>query len=213
MTLYIFDWDGTLIDSAEKIIASMQGAALELGLTAPGDDEVRHIIGLGLPEAILYLFPDLHLSERTRLQQLYSRHFVEAESMVSAAFPGVQETLQTLLQQGHQLAVATGKSRRGLERAFKDSGLARFFCSSRCADETKSKPHPLMLQQLLDECRVPFDQAVMIGDTSYDMEMASRLSMPRVAVSYGAHSKDKLLAYSPDMIIDDFSQVLAWQEV
>lgn len=211
MTLYIFDWDGTLVDSPAKIVHCMQRAAEHCGFDVPAADDVRHIIGLGLPEALEHLFPDKPSRQRKVLQQSYSDCFVAADNWPCPFFPGVEQTLETLRREGHTLAVATGKSRKGLERAFGHSGLKEFFAASRCADETLSKPHPLMLEELLRECCMPVQDAVMIGDTSFDMAMAAQLGMSRIAVTYGAHSRAALERHEPDLLVQDFAEILDWQ--
>ncbi|HEX7764361.1 MAG TPA: HAD-IA family hydrolase, partial [Cellvibrio sp.] len=128
-------------------------------------------------------------------------------------FPGVMNTLHQLKDAGHTLTVATGKSRKGLDRIFGVLGLSDFFHATRCADETASKPDPLMLSQLLDEFQVAAADAVMIGDTEYDMDMARRIKMPRIAVSYGAHHIDRLHPYEPELCVDRFDQLLLWERL
>jgi phosphoglycolate phosphatase len=209
--LFIFDWDGTLSDSVGKIVRCMQRAADEVGLRVPDEDAVKNIIGLGLPEAIQVLFPGEAIEVCERLRGCYADHFIGDEEKDSPFFTGVLETLSTLREQGHQLAVATGKSRRGLDRIFQALRLESFFHGSRCADETASKPHPLMLHQLLDEFSVPADECVMIGDTEYDMDMARQVLMPRIAVSYGAHHLDRLRPFEPEMCLDHFPDLLGWR--
>ncbi len=209
--LFIFDWDGTLSDSAGKIVRCMQRAADEVGLRVPGEDAVKNIIGLGLPEAIQALFPHETSHAVERLRASYAEHFIGDEEKDSPFFPGVLDTLATLREQGHQLAVATGKSRRGLDRIFQSMRLEGFFHGSRCADETASKPHPLMLHQLLEEFSVPAEECVMIGDTEYDMDMARRVLMPRIAVSYGAHHLDRLRPFEPELCLDHFPDLLTWR--
>jgi phosphoglycolate phosphatase len=206
--LFIFDWDGTLVDSAESIVGAMQKAIIELGLAPRADAEVRDIIGLGLPEALRRLYPEV--DELESLREAYVRHFLPAETGAAALFAGVADTLEQLKQRGHRLAVATGKSRRGLGRALQRLGWERFFDASRCADETRSKPHPLMLQELLAELAVPVEHAVMVGDTEYDMAMAVSAGMERIAVTYGAHPVARLLPYRPALVVDDFQQLLGW---
>ncbi|VUD48199.1 Phosphoglycolate phosphatase [Thalassocella blandensis] len=208
---FIFDWDGTLSNSAAKIVSCMQQAARDIAIDARDDAAIRNIIGLGLPEAILALYPELGEHERQNLRDSYADHFVRNDVTPSPFFPGVMQTLEALKAQGFLLAVATGKSRKGLDRVLQNLDMEDFFHGSRCADETASKPHPLMLNELLTEFDVAVDQAVMIGDTEYDMAMAAELGMPRIAVSYGAHHIDRLKTYAPAMCIDDFSQILEWQ--
>lgn len=212
--LFIFDWDGTLCDSKEKITKAMQLASRDLGWEPLVDEVIHNIIGLGLPEAIHRLYPEVELPCRQRLREAYVDHFLSLDKeSPSDFFPGVVETLSQLKAAGHSLAVATGKSRKGLDRIFDVHGFTNFFHASRCADETASKPDPLMLMQLLEEFQVATDDAVMIGDTEYDMEMARRIAMPRVAVSYGAHHISRLHPYEPELCLDRFDQLLAWDRL
>lgn len=206
--LFVFDWDGTLSDSTGKIIACMQAAGRELGCAEFQDDEVREIIGLGLPQAVAHLCPALGDIEREQLQREYSRQFVVADHMPSGFFPQVRETLDVLRGGGHQLAVATGKSRRGLDRVLESLDMSSYFDATRCADETESKPDPLMLSQLLAHFGCDAPDAVMVGDTEFDMAMAQALEVPRVAVSFGAHHIDRLRRYNPVLCVDHIPQLL-----
>jgi phosphoglycolate phosphatase len=212
--LFIFDWDGTLCDSTGKITHAMQQAAHQLGWVIPEDHEVHNIIGLGLPEAVEILYPGLSATDQIRLRDAYRTAFLTLdERKPSVFFPTAQETLEYLRDQGHTLAIATGKSRVGLDRILSGMKLSGFFHSTRCADETASKPHPLMLEQLLGEFVCSPDEAVMIGDTEYDMDMARRISMPRIAVSYGAHAIERLHPYEPELCLDRFDDLLGWQRI
>lgn len=208
--LYIFDWDGTISDSAAKICKCMQLAAQEVGLPVLSDDQIKNIIGLGLPEALNTLYPSESELGREAVKLAYSRHLIEADAIPSAFFPRVMETLDSLHAKGYKIAVATGKSRKGLNRVLSNLGLEGYFHSSRCADETSSKPNPQMLQELLSEFDVPASQAIMVGDTEYDMAMAFQLSMPKIAVSYGAHTIDRMLKYEPELCVDEFDHILNW---
>ncbi|MEJ2441937.1 MAG: HAD-IA family hydrolase [Exilibacterium sp.] len=208
--LFIFDWDGTVSDSTDKIVTCMQRAAEDSGLAVLGDELIRDIIGLGLPEALLRLYPEAEDEQHKHMQLNYSKHFVEADREPSAFYPGVMETLEYLRSEGHQLAVATGKSRRGLDRIFETLQIQNFFHASRCADETASKPHPKMLFELLIELEMAPATAVMVGDTEYDMEMAQRANMASIAVSYGAHHIDRLRAYNPVLCVDQFKELATW---
>ncbi len=205
--LLIFDWDGTLCDSLLRIADCLRLAALDVGINPPGAEESREIVGLGLAEALQTLFPKADLPLIKKLSKSYSRHFVEKDQQPSPFFPHVEESLQQLRLNGHRLAVATGKSRRGLNRVFNARGLSDFFHGSRCADETASKPDPLMLQELLTEFGVSAADALMVGDTEFDMEMAVRAGIPRIAVSYGAHSADRLMKYEPVLCAATFAEV------
>lgn len=209
--LLIFDWDGTLCDSTATITRAMQLAAADLGWQVLADSEVHEIIGLGLPEALKTLYPAATNEGLEQLRAAYAQRFIALDQEKPAAlFEGVRETLDQLKADGHQLAVATGKARRGLDRILGVVGMEGYFHASRCADETASKPHPLMLNELLAHFDVTADQAVMLGDTEFDMGMARAIAMPRIAVSYGAHHIDRLRAYEPQLCLDHFSQLLAW---
>lgn len=209
--LFIFDWDGTLQDSANRIVAVMQVAVSDRGLSPLTSASIKNIIGLGLPEALRALYPELPRAELDALQAAYSRRFVEVETVQCPLFPGVVETLDRLRADGYQLAVATGKSRRGLDRILNGLGMTQYFDATRCADETRSKPHPQMLNELLVELGVPAASAVMVGDTEYDMEMAVNAGVPRVAVDYGAHAVERLLPYQPGLVVSEFSALLQWR--
>ena len=178
--LIIFDWDGTLMDSVPRIVSCMQAAALEAEWGALTAAEVEDIIGLGLPEAIAQLCPGILPAQAERLRERYAHYFVQADATPMAFFGGVEAHIARL--RGHEqqrLAVATGKSRRGLERIFAETGSGAWFHASRTADETRSKPHPQMLSELLVELAVPVERAVMVGDTEYDLEMARAVGMDR----------------------------------
>jgi phosphoglycolate phosphatase len=192
----------------------MQLAASNMGWEPLEDALIHNIIGLGLPEAILHLYPHESDRERARLRDFYAGNFVRLyEEKSSDFFPVVPETLEVLRNQGHLLTIATGKSRKGLDRILADLGMSNYFDATRCADETASKPHPLMLEQLLKHFDAKAQDAVMIGDTEYDMEMARSIAMPRIAVSYGAHHIDRLHQYEPELCLAQFDELLAWHKI
>jgi len=209
--LFIFDWDGTLIDSAAKIVASMRHAALDMQLHELETKVIKDIIGLGLPEAIQTLYPLLDMDGVLEYKQRYSDHFVMADQVLCSLFPGAFDTLNSLKAQGHLIAVATGKSRRGLSRALAQQGWDALFDATRCADETASKPDPRMLHEILSELQVAPSDAVMIGDTEFDMAMAKSASVNRIAVTYGAHEVDRLQQYEPDLCIDHLSLLINYE--
>ena len=212
MKLLIFDWDGTLIDSADRIVRCMQQASADTDLPIPSREAVRDIIGLGLPEVFDRLFGGLDQQQEARMRERYRHYYIDADDTPAEFFPGVIEGLTRLRQQGYCLAVATGKSRFGLDRVFAETGLGELFHYSRCADETRSKPHPLMLEELLDESGVALERALMVGDTEYDLEMASRAGMRSVGVSYGAHHPQRFERHQPQLIIHHFSELEGWLE-
>lgn len=207
--LVIFDWDGTLIDSTGKIVRSMQEAARQVNLPPLADDAVRNIIGLGLPEAILTLYPEAGAESRQALRKAYSEVYIEADRVPCALYDGVEQGLVQLENAGHSVAVATGKSRAGLNRVLANLGWQDRFRATRCADETASKPHPLMLHEIMQECRVDARDVVMVGDTEYDLAMAVNAKVQGVGVSYGAHEASRLLLHSPIAVIDHFSELNA----
>lgn len=205
--LVIFDWDGTLCDSTAKIVRCMQGAAHAVGMPVLDSEAICNIIGLGLPEALLQLYPDITPVQTAALREAYSRIFMHTDQTPSPFFPQVEEVMHELRDAGYTLALATGKSRRGLDRVLSALGMQAFFHATRCADETASKPHPQMLQELLTQFRRSSHEAVMVGDTEYDMAMARSVHMPRIAVSYGAHHVDRLRPYLPVLCADQFAEV------
>jgi phosphoglycolate phosphatase len=211
--LFIFDWDGTLVDSAGKIVGAMQRAIADLDLPPRSEAEVRNIIGLALPEAIEHLFPGSSAATLRAMHEAYVGHFLEADAAQRCTpFAGAAEALEGLRQRGCQLAVATSKSRRGLERGLLQTGWGELFSASRCADETRSKPHPQMLHELLQLLRVAPAQALMIGDTEYDMAMARSAGMPRLGVSHGAHEAARLHPYQPLRILDRLDELVPWHD-
>lgn len=205
--LIIFDWDGTLMDSAQKIVSCMQGAAKQANLPIPEDSEVKHIIGISLIPAIQQLF---NVSEvlADKVAQLYKQNFVVLDQTPCQLFTGSRQVLQHLHSKPVKLAVATGKARIGLERVWQQSQTKEFFATSRCGDEAQSKPHPDMLQQILHELNISAKNALMVGDTTHDLGMADALGMDCIGVSYGAHDADKLLQHKPIAIIDTPSDLL-----
>lgn len=209
--LYIFDWDGTISDSAAKIVRCMQVAAERAGTEPQTEAAIRNIIGLGMPEALQALYPSLDEDTKERIRYEYSRFFKEEDATPSPFFSGVMETMEHLREQGYLLGVATGKSRNGLDRVLARLGMSHFFHVSRCADETASKPHPQMLLEILDELKLPAEEAVMIGDTEYGMAMARSIAMPRIAVSYGAHAIERLQTWEPVLCVDHFPDILGWR--
>lgn len=208
--LLVFDWDGTLSDSVGRIVDVMQAAAADLRLPVRSDRSIKSIIGLGLPEAIQTLYPEMTPGAVERFRQCYSDHFVMHEQEPSPFFEGVAEGLAAFRRKGYRLAVATGKSRRGLDRVLAAKGLADFFDVTRCADETASKPDPLMLNEILAHCQVHPSKALMIGDAPFDLEMARRAQMASVAVSYGAQPVEVLRNYEPTLVVDRFEELRVW---
>ncbi|MDT8906408.1 phosphoglycolate phosphatase [Pseudomonas sp. NFACC09-4] len=208
--LLIFDWDGTLADSIGRIVESMHAASDRTGFARRDDLAVKGIIGLGLPEAIRSLYPEIGDQELVAFRQHYADHYIALEAEPSPLFDGVLDTLQAFRAEGYHLAVATGKARRGLDRVLKAHGWEDYFDVTRAADETASKPHPLMLEQILAHCEVRAEQALMVGDSSFDLQMARNAGMGSVAVSYGAQTIEALRAFEPRLTIDRFTELHAW---
>ncbi len=209
--LLIFDWDGTLVDSIGRIVTAMHLAADSSELPRCTDEQVRGIIGLGLPEAIRSLYPWLDDVARAQcLRQSYSEHYLALEAEPSALFHGVAEGLEAFRARGYRLAVATGKGRHGLQRVLADRGWLDYFDYTRCADETASKPDPLMLHEILEQSGVAASQALMVGDSSFDLLMAQRAGMDCVAVGYGAQSLQALRECQPTLAIECFTELHAW---
>ena len=209
--LLIFDWDGTLVDSIGRIVEAMHQAALSSGLPRLDDAAIKGIIGLALPEAIRVLYPELEdqaCSER--FAQRYSDCYLTLEAEPSPLFPGVAEALEVFRAQGFHLAVATGKSRHGLQRVLEGRGWCDYFDLTRCADETASKPHPLMLHETLQHFQLPPERALMVGDSSFDLQMAHNAGMDSVAVGYGAQPLAVLQEQRPRLAIERFSQLREW---
>lgn len=209
--LIVFDWDGTLMDSAAKIVNCFQAALADCGRPPLADSAIRHIIGLGLREALCALLPDDHDAFRAHVAERYREHFLHLDDTDMPLFPGVAEGLARLGEAGFRLAIATGKARRGLDRVLAATNLRHHFCVSRCADEAHSKPHPQMLWDILEHTGVVAGRALMIGDTTYDMQMAHAASVPGLAVSYGVHPRERLfLAHHPLACLDSFQEVCQW---
>jgi len=184
--LIAFDWDGTLFDSTKIIIRCIQAAVADVGGTVPSDKDASYVIGLGLMEALAHAAPDVPLDKYPALGERYRHHYAAHNDDLSL-FDGVLEMLADLKARGHLLAVATGKSRRGLDQTLDSSALSGMFDSSRTADETAGKPDPRMLHELMDELDVPAHRVLMIGDTTHDLQMAVNARCASVGVGYGAH--------------------------
>ena len=200
--MLIFDWDGTLSDSVQRIGYCLRLAAHDQQLPIPSPEAAREIVGLGMREALEQLFPGIESDQVTRLRDSYAEHFVREDAEPSPFFPGALEALEHFREQGFILAVATGKSRKGLDRVLAKLEMSDFFHATACADETASKPDPLMLSTLLNAQSLAPEAAMMIGDTVFDMAMAQEIAMPRLAVSYGAHHATRLLTYDPIACVD-----------
>lgn len=193
------------MDSVGRIVSSMQRTANELGLTPPTDIAVREIIGISLEPAIEQLFGHLSDTDMAAFIDVYRQQYVHDDITPSPLFSGAHMLLEELRERGYTLAVATGKARHGLERVWQESNTKHLFHASRCADETASKPNPLMLHQLLAETGHDVSQAVLVGDSIHDMKMAENAGMARIAVSFGAHQADRLAQHQPLAVIDELA--------
>jgi phosphoglycolate phosphatase len=207
--LIVFDWDGTLMDSAAMIVDSVQSAARDLGLEPPPEERARHIIGLGLGDALRHALPDLPEDHYPELVERYRHHYLSRDHQLTL-FAGAAALVRELAENGFRLGVATGKSRKGLDRALAHSGLGTFFHGTRCADECHSKPHPQMIEELMDELAVAPEQTLMIGDTTHDLLMARNAGVDAVAVSYGAHPRTGLAEVNYRYCADSVADLQAW---
>ncbi len=210
VSLIIFDWDGTLMDSAARIIGCFQKAALDLGRAAPAESRVKRTIGLSLEQAWSRLMPTADSAEIKHLTARYRDHFLNLDKTEMPLYTGVAEGLQRLEDNGYLLAVATSKARSGLQFAMDMSDLTEHFVTTRCADESFSKPHPAMLNHILDYTGLEAEDAVMIGDTTYDLEMAQSAGMHGIGVGYGAHPTNELQRLSQTGIFTSFTLLEQW---
>lgn len=207
--LIVFDWDGTLMDSAGTIVACIQAAALDLGLAPPPAERARHVIGLGLHQALRYAIPELEEGRHAELADCYRRHYLSRDQELTL-FDGAAQLVAELAEAGYLLAVATGKSRKGLDRALAVSGLGGLFQATRCADECHSKPHPQMLEELMAEFGTDKAATLMIGDTTHDLQMARNAGVAALAVAYGAHPRLDLQAHAPLHCAESVADMAAW---
>jgi len=207
--LVVFDWDGTLMDSTDVIATSIQRACADLGLPVPSDHRANHVIGLGLSDALAYAVPELPRAMFPQMIERYRHHYLSRDATLPL-FPGVREIIVALKEAGHFVAVATGKSRAGLDRALDASGLRPLFDATRCADECRSKPDPAMLHELSDELGVRSTRMLMIGDTTHDLQMAANAGAASLGVSYGAHPERTLEGHGALAIVGSSAQLGAW---
>lgn len=204
--LIVFDWDGTLMDSTGHIVNCMQQAIAELSLSQLDDSAISHIIGLGLNEAAYELYPNASATTVEQLANTYREIWLNSPHD-TPLFDNAQNLIQTLADQDYFLGVATGKSRRGLNKVLKSTSLEPFFHATRCADECHSKPHPQMLEELMGYFGVEPKATLMIGDTEYDLQMAHNAGADSLGITHGAHGIDTLRACQPQEIVDDLHQV------
>ena len=207
--LIAFDWDGTLFDSTAIIVRCIQAAVRDVGGTVPTDKEAAYVIGMGLMQALAHAAPDVPPEKYTELGNRYRFHYIQHQDDLSL-FDGVLPLLNDLRERGHLLAVATGKSRRGLDDALHSVDLRGVFDGSRTADHTAGKPHPLMLQELMAEFDVAPERLLMIGDTTHDLQMAVNARCASVGVSYGAHEPDAFHALQPLAVVHSVRELHDW---
>ncbi|NYE21773.1 HAD-IA family hydrolase [Pigmentiphaga litoralis] len=208
-SLVVFDWDGTLMDSTPTIVNAIQASCRDLGLPVPPDAAASWVIGLGLTEALATAIPTLQPEQIPKLLERYRFHYLTKDPELRL-FPGIQEMLDALRSKGVKMAVATGKSRLGLERMLETTGLRPYFTATRCADETFSKPHPGMLLELMEEIGTIPEEVIMIGDTSHDLNMACNAGVAGLGVAYGAHPISELLPCRPEVVVHTVPELHAW---
>jgi phosphoglycolate phosphatase len=207
--LIVFDWDGTVMDSTAVISGSIQAACRDLGLTVPDDETARHVIGLGLDQALRHAVPDMPDALRPDLVARYRYHFLAQDQNIPL-FSGAKETIAELHTAGYWLGVATGKSNVGLSRAMESSSMTSLFHATRTADQTFSKPDPAMLFELMEELGVTAERTLMVGDTTHDLQMAKNAKVDAVAMGHGAHPPEQLLELNPLALVGDFAELRSW---
>jgi phosphoglycolate phosphatase len=205
--LVIFDWDGTLMDSVDRIVSSMQAAAKVVGLPIPSNNAAKQIIGLSIPEALKALFTGITDEQIEIMRLQYKYQYIEGDTTPTPLFDNALNLLTQLKQENKLLAVATGKGREGLDRVLEVSSTASFFHTTRCAGEMPSKPDPEMINSILVELEVAPHEAIMIGDTSHDLKMAQNAGVDSVGVTYGVHDKQVLEQYSPKAIVNCLNEL------
>lgn len=207
--LIAFDWDGTLYDSTRLIVRCIQAAVIDVGGARPSENDAAWVIGLGLAEALARAAPDVPKEKYAELGARYRYHYLQHQDDL-VLFDGVLQMIDALRARGHKLAVATGKSRRGLNEALKSVALRDRFDASRTADETFGKPHPRMLLELMEELEVPPERTLMIGDTTHDLQLALNAGCASVGVSYGAHEPESFDELKPLFVAHSVASLEAW---
>ncbi|WP_431107420.1 HAD family hydrolase [Variovorax paradoxus] len=207
--LIAFDWDGTLYDSTRLIVRCIQAAVIDVGGAKPSENDAAWVIGLGLAEALARAAPDVPKEKYAELGARYRYHYLQHQDDL-VLFEGVLQMIDALRARGHKLAVATGKSRRGLNEALKTVALRDRFDASRTADETFGKPHPRMLLELMEELDVPAERTLMIGDTTHDLQLALNAGCASVGVSYGAHEPESFDELKPLFVAHSVASLEAW---
>jgi phosphoglycolate phosphatase len=207
--LIVFDWDGTIMDSTATIVDALQSAARDIGVPVPSREAASYILGLGLIDALKHAMPDLPQEQYRALAERYRHHYLARDHELTL-FEGIEALLDQLRDAGHHLAVATGKTRAGLDRAMDTCGLRPRFLASRCADECHSKPHPQMLEELMREFAIEPERVVMIGDTTHDLQMAINAGVAGIGVTYGAHPRAQLETAQPRYCANSVAELTHW---
>ena len=210
--LIAFDWDGTLFDSTQIIVRCIQAAVCDVGGKEPTEKAAAYVIGLGLMQALAHAAPDVPPEKYPELGVRYRHHYAKHFNDLRL-FAGVLPLLDALKARGHLLAVATGKSRHGLDEALKSVELKSVFDGSRTADETAGKPDPLMLHELMAQFDLPASKILMIGDTTHDLQMARNAGCASVGVSYGAHEPATFAVLDPLHVAHSVHDLHVWLQV
>ncbi|MAA61910.1 HAD-IA family hydrolase [Idiomarina loihiensis] len=205
--LVVFDWDGTLMDSIGRIVSSMQNTAQHTGLPVPTEISVRDIIGLSLEPAIEKLFGVLNAAQLNSFLTQYRDEYVDLNTTPSPLFHDAKAVLSQLSHAGYRLAVATGKARRGLQRVWAESETEHYFDTSRCASETKGKPDPQMLYEIMNELKTQPEHTLMVGDSVHDMKMAVAAGVQAIGVSFGVHDAERLREAGATIVVDSLSEL------
>lgn len=205
----VFDWDGTVMDSTHSIVSSIQSACADLELPVPDSRDAAWVIGLSLESALYRCVPDLTAEQLPLFLERYRHHFLGLDKSIKL-FDGIVEVLQQVRQRDGLLAVATGKSRAGLNRVLEQVRLGEMFHTTRCADETASKPNPTMLFEIFEELSLEPEQVLMVGDTTHDIDMASNAGVDSMAVTYGAHDIPTLKASQPNVMVSSVAEMQSW---
>ncbi len=208
--MIVFDWDGTLVDSVPRIVSSLQHAAMQIGLPSPSCEAIKAIIGLSLEEATTALFPQLDEQTQQALLAGYRQQFLHTNPTPMPLFAHCEALLAQLKQQGLRLAIATGKSRKGLEAALAQTGLGHWFADSICGGEAASKPSAEMLIQLCQRQQLQRTEVLMVGDARFDLQMALNANIDAIGISHGAATRAVLSQHAPLTVVDDLVQLAAW---
>jgi phosphoglycolate phosphatase len=206
--LIIFDWDGTLVNSIDWITHCLQHAAGQCGIAIPEAQAAKDIIGLSLNKAMQTLFPEIDQQTQMQLVACYSQRYNSKQMSREDLFPGIYDMLVQLNKAGYQLAVATGKTRVGLQKALQATKTEELFCITRCADETASKPDPRMLHEIIQHTNIAKERSLMVGDSIHDLQMALNIPISAIAVSCGAHSAESLQQYNPLLCLQQSTELL-----